>query len=1112
MLASVGGPGGTPNDGVGSMDIDAWLRSLDLERYARAFREHAVDAPILAALTSDDLRDIGVRAVGDRRRILAAAAALSAEPFEASASPSPLPVGGERRRLSVMFVDLVGSTGLAAALDPEEMRDVLRAYQDAVAGCVARLDGHIAKFMGDGVLCYFGWPRSHENEAERSVQAAMDVRDAVQRLPDPRGGRLCCRIGIASGLVVVGDRLGDGDAREEAVTGEAPNVAARLQGLAQPGQILVAEEIRRLAGGSHSLRKLGQRRARGLERPITVYAVTGTMTRTSRFEGRHPGRVAPVLGREHELGLLQASWRAATAGAAQCILVEGEAGVGKSRIAHAFLGAIAAEPHVVVTYQCSPFHVDSSLWPVVQQLRLAAGLAESDGEAAQLERLHTLLGRAVDVVDGPVQLLAPLLGLPPSGTDGDGDLVGPFARRRAVLRALVEQLCGLARRQPVVVLIEDAHWIDPTTLELVELAREASAGLPVLFLVTARTGQAPALVDAGNEPLTRVVLGRLDASRIERLVRRAAGSRQLSSETVDAIVERADGIALFAEEITAAVLAGDGLSVPASLHDGLMARLDQVPDARAVAQTAAVVGRAFDRATLAALSDARAEVIDEALASLQRAGIIVKRRLGVGSTFAFRHALLRDAAYESLLLQRRRALHAALAERLVAQNDAEPELIAHHFASAALPWRALHYGALAAAQSVARSANREAVAQARTALNLLATLPENKERDGYELALLMSQGTAVINIEGWATATAEPIYRRAARLAASLDRPEAEFSATWNLWLTRQQQADVVPAQRLLRRTRALAGRLGTDEATLQAEHAAWSTKIQTAPLAEVEGHLSAGLDLYDAARHGRSWIRFGGHDPGVCCHGHSAWVAWLEGHPNRAMRHVAEGIAIAERIDHPYSILVSRFYRCTALLLRREAAPLCDDAEATLAFAVRHGFRHHAAIMKVIKGWAAVAAGSVAEGLETAERGLAEIDALSIRLRRPWYACLCAEAFVMAGRSVDAAPHVREAQALARASGDVRWRPELLRLQAAIVRDDGPEATRLLRAAVADAERQGAWSLALRAARALATVRAEAGHRGEAAALLRRACGAVGEGHDGADLRDSMALLDALR
>jgi class 3 adenylate cyclase/tetratricopeptide (TPR) repeat protein len=688
--------------------VDRWLESLGLGKYAALFAENEVSADVLPDLTESDLEKLGVP-LGARKKIIKAASTLDpvAEPdrrpalAEASAAGAPFTSAqGERRQLTVMFVDLVGSTALSAKLDPEEMGAVLRAYQNAVAGEIERVEGHVAKFMGDGVLAYFGWPRAHEHEAERAVRVGLAVRDAVSRLS---GGDvpLVCRVGIATGPVVVGELIGQGTASEQTVVGDTPNLAARLQALAAPGQVVVAETTRLLLGAGFLLDDLGEQQLKGIEKPVSAFTVTGERSMPSRFEARG-GNLQPMVGREMELALLMERWSQTKTGDGQCVLLTGEAGIGKSRMIRAVLDSVAGEPHCLVRLQCSPYHRDSALWPVKQYLRRAAGLHPDDVEPEMMGHVAALLADDGDYLP----LILELFGIESATTEASR--LPPQTRRLQLLEGLQSHLLSLARQQPLVVVIEDLHWIDPTTFELVENVLVRITTKPALLLVTARPDTAFDVREHGH--LTRLALNRLGRAGVERLVRAVSGNG-LAPATVDAIIERTDGVPLFVEELTKSVIEAGTPIVPASLQDALMARLDHGASAKRIAQVAACIGRDFDLSLLDAVVDVSPSEVLSSLESLRSHELIWR----VGSTddehFRFKHALIRDVAYQSLLKSQRKTIHGRIAEQLRLRR-ADPAVLARH-ATAAEQWsEALTEWLNAAKLALERASYREAIANA----------------------------------------------------------------------------------------------------------------------------------------------------------------------------------------------------------------------------------------------------------------------------------------------------------------------------------------------------------------------------------------------------------------
>ena len=656
-------------------DVGQWLERLDLGQYADVFRENDIDLDLVSELTEDDLRELGL-SLGHRRKLLKAIAGLS---DGSDAAPSAAAEGqaatrldryprsdAERRQLTVMFCDLVGSTAMSEALDPEDLRAVIGAYQDACAGVIARYEGFIARYMGDGLLVYFGYPVAHEDDAERAVRVGLDVLAAVPELKVQTGLDLQIRIGVATGLVVAGDIIGEGASEERAVLGETPNLAARLQSLAEPNTIVISAETRQLTTEVFTYEDLGGHDLKGFSEPVQAWRVSGEQRTESRFEAVRGGRLTPLVGRDNELALLLDRWASAKHGEGQVVLLSGEAGIGKSRITQALRDGVADEEHVRVRYQCSPFHTNSSLYPVINQLQFAAGIDAADSGEQKLGKLETVLGQASDDPGSVASIFASLLSIPAEDRYGPLEL-SPEQLKQKTLTALVEQLAAHAVGAPVLLIVEDAHWMDPTTLELMNLALQRIAELRVLGVMTFRPEFTPPW--AGHAHVTSLSLNRLARNQGMEIVRDLTGGKDLPDEVMEQILQKTDGVPLFVEELTKTVLESGLLSesegeykvegalppiaVPSTLQDSLMARLDRMAPVRDVAQIAAAIGREFSLDLLAAVAERGEDDIAAALDQLVASELVFRRGMPPHQTFSFKHALVQDAAYASLLISRR---------------------------------------------------------------------------------------------------------------------------------------------------------------------------------------------------------------------------------------------------------------------------------------------------------------------------------------------------------------------------------------------------------------------------------------------------------------------------
>ena len=695
------------------MDLGGWLRSLGLERYEAAFRENEITEKVLLNLTAEDLKELGVAALGHRRTLLDAIAALrgdsNAKPAPAATpddveSPVTTRDAAERRQVTVMFSDLVGSTALSARMDPEDLREVISAYQKTVAETVGRLGGFIAKFMGDGVLVYFGYPHAHEDDAERAVRAGLELVTSVGALKTH--APLQTRVGIATGLVVVGDLIGSGASQEQAIVGETPNLAARLQGVAEPNAVVIAESTRKLVGNLFELEDLGARDLKGVAGPVRAWAALRPASVESRFDALHVTGLTELVGREEELDLLLRRWSKAKTGEGQVVLLSGEPGIGKSRLTAALLEHIASEAHTRLRYFCSPQHTDSALFPIISQMERAAGFAHGDSAQAKLDKLDVVLAQTSTSIENAA-LFAEMLSLP---NDGRYPVLAldPQQRRQRTLEALTAQVEALSREKPVLMILEDAHWADPTSMEAFSRAVDRTRTFGVLLIVTYRPEFEPPWT--GRPNVTVLTLNRLGEREIAAMIDGVTGNKRLPESIRHDIIERTDGIPLFVEEITKAVLEAENeeakehavaaipspsVAVPASLHASLMARLDRLGSAKEVAQIGAVIGREFPHALITAVARKGEPELRSGLDRLIDAGLLFRQGVAPHATYLFKHALVQDAAYGTLLREPRRALHARIAETLESKfaemAESQPELLARHFTEAGLVEKAASY-------------------------------------------------------------------------------------------------------------------------------------------------------------------------------------------------------------------------------------------------------------------------------------------------------------------------------------------------------------------------------------------------------------------------------------
>jgi class 3 adenylate cyclase/predicted ATPase len=1114
------------------MDVAEWLRGLGLEQYMPAFRANDIDGEVLRQLTADDLRELGVTSIGHRRRLLDAIAALGdgQRPIEISPAPAPSPAvtaEAERRQLTVMFCDLVGSTELSARIDPEDLRDVIGAYHRTVAGVVAEFDGFVSRYMGDGVLVYFGYPQAHEDDAERAMRAGLGAIEAVGRL-DTKSVKLRTRVGIATGLVVVGDLIGHGPAQEQSVVGETPNLAARLQALAEPNTVVIAAGTRRLVGDLFEYRDLGAIEVKGIAGAVPVWQVLRPSIFASRFEALRGSALTPLVGRDEELDLLLRRWARAKAGDGQVVLVSGEPGIGKSRIAATLQERLRAEPHIRLRYFCSPYYQDSALYPSIDQLRRAAGFGPDDPPASKLRKLETLLAR-VAPPEEDVALLAELLSLPTPERHPLPNL-SPQRKKERTLEALIRQLEGLARQQPVLMVVEDAHWIDPTSRELLDLRVERVRNLPVLLIVTYRPEFQPPWI--GQPQVSLLALNRLDRHDRTLLVAQIAGGKALPEGVVTEIVDRTDGVPLFVEELTKSVLESGLLredrdryvldravppfAIPTSLRDSLMARLDRLASVRLVAQIGAAMGREFSYALLHTVSRLPEDELQTALARLVASELVFQRGTPPEAVYTFKHALVQDAAHSSLLRSSRQQLHAQIAEALQTRSpelmDSQPELFAQHYAEAGLVEKSVACWGKAGRRSVARAAIVEAAAQFQKGLDQLALLPDSPERQRQELEFCSSLSAALRAVKGQGAPETGHAYGRARELWERLGSPSEFVQIPYGQSRYHAHRGELDLARRLDEDLLRLS-RQRNDAAGLILGHLSSGVNLMFAGVfAASRSHLETALARYDPISH-RPLVRHAGVHPHIFAQAYLGNALFCLGFPDQALARSSANIPEARRLAHPPSLAGGLAIGARLLCLVGDDAALDEWVNQLVAVATEQGFPHWRAQGEIYRGWVKVKSGDVTEGMSLLRSGSTAYRASGVELFVPHYFDLLAAACEISGQVDEGLTLLDEALQIVERTGE-RWlAAELNRHKGQLLLEqmNSEGAEELYRKALSIAQQQDAKLWELRAAASLARLRREQGRCAEARDLLAPVYGWFTEGFHTPDLKEAKALLDEL-
>jgi class 3 adenylate cyclase/predicted ATPase len=1068
-----------------------WLNELGLARYADTFEANDVDLDVVRLLTDADLERLGL-SLGHRRRLLNAVAALApaspvAEarqdapppcaadaPGTGATPPIPAAPGPERRQLTVMFCDLADSTGLSARLDPEDLQKVIGEYRRVCATEIERYEGYVAKYMGDGVLAYFGYPRARADAADRAVRAGQSIVEAI-RAAAP-GHELAVRVGIATGEVVVGEQIGIESSREWSVVGEAPNLAARLQTAAKPGQVLVADLTRRLAraaidwSGPHLLSLKGFDGATPAWEAPAQSAAGGAAAASAQAR--------PLVGRNSELALLADRLGLAAAGDSQVVLLIGEAGIGKSATARAIVERARADGVSCTVVQCSPFHQSSELNPFAAHIEREAGIVRGEASTGNLQRLRAWLGRDGDAPELDAVLLAALLSLPAPPDERLSDLT-PQALRGKTLDALEAHILRADRAGPALFLFEDAHWLDPTSAELLNRCVNRIGRRRMMLLVTARPEFEARWT---RQPqVTLLTLNRLGHRDAACLAAEALGAGDLPAEFIEQLLRRAEGNPLFIEELsksiaTALQAGGDALGdrqrleqllrvVPTTLRDLLAERLDRLGAAKETAQAAAAIGQEFDARLLAAIAD-RAEQSAQHLAQLVDAQIVVARGSAMPTTYSFRHALIQEAAYQSLLRSERRKHHRRIAESLERGvvpdlGEREPERIAQHYAEAGVVDRAIDWWYQSGIRAAQRSANVEAIGQLSEALKLVREQSAGAARNDTELSLLIALGPTLQATGGWGALKVREVFDDALRLARETGRAADVFPALWGRWLIAHASGEAENARQLLTQLADIADELGSPDLLLQLHHAAGSTHF-------TDGNFSRAIDevgrckaTYDIELHRQQAMRYGGHDPCVCTTCVGALAQDITGRAGVASRWSDQALELAGRIAHAPSIAHAHFYRAELAQIRGEVTATLDSADRVLAIGIEKGLAHYVAWAKMARGWALTRQGLADQGVGEMDEGLAGLRRTGVRYHFPHRLGMRAQTYAAARRYAEAIDAADEALASVAATGERWYEAELLRIKARLLadatQDARPEVESLLLQAIDVAAAQDA-------------------------------------------------------
>ena len=1072
--------------------------------------------------------DPGEKFCGGCGKTLSAAAAT--ETAQKREAPEP-----ERRQLTVMFCDLVGSSALAECLDPEELHRLLAQYQDSCAEAIQRYEGHIARYVGDGLLVYFGYPQAHEDDAQRGVRAGLGIVEAIEQLDSKVGNsnvNLAVRIGVATGLVVAGDIGGGERVEENAIVGETPNIAARLQALAEPNTVLIGASTQHLVEGLFDCDALGSQKLKGISEAVTAYRVRAESGVPSRFEASATRRLTPLVGREAEIGMLLNRWEQTKDSEGQVALLSGEAGIGKSRIVRGFRDRVEGESHNRVLYYGSPYHQNSALYPAIGQLERGLRFEKDDDVPQKLEKLETVLGDLDLSVRDITPLLASLLSLPTGDRYPPLDL-SPDDLKRKTLEALVVVYEAMASQRPVLMVIEDAHWIDPSTRELISLLIKRLQPCRLFLLITCRPEfESPW---SAHTHVTAFTLNRLSRKESVAMIAKVTGGKPIPDEVREQIVAKTDGVPLFVEELTKTVLESDllkdsgdryallgplpALAIPTSLRDSLMARLDRLEAVKEIAQLGAVIGRAFSYQVLAGVSQLDDKKLQEALGQLTRSELIFQRGSPPDAVYEFKHALVQDAAYQSLLKSTRRQYHQRIARVLKKQfpdtANTQPELLAHHYTEAHIFDEAIDYWQRAGRRASERSANVEAISHLTKGLELLTNLPEGGERNELELQLHIALGAPLMTTKGYAAPEVGHAFNKARELCQNMaDTPEL-FPVVRGMWRYYQVGGDLQAARGLAEQCFRLA-QSTKDPSVLLAAHVVMGiTFYYVGEMTRAREHFERGIAIYDPVQHCSLAFLYG-EDQGVVCLARVAHILWMLGYPEQALQTSRKALALARELAHPFSLVYALVFGCRLHAFRWEWQAAQEQAEDAFTLATEHGFALWVASSTRSKGLALAMQGREEVGLAQFQQGVAAIRATGSLISQPAYLAQLAKVYGRRGQTAEGLAALAEALDLTENYGSGWMLPEMHRLKGELLLEhahsDADVAETCFRKALEVARQQQAKTLELRAATSLARLWRHQSKPREAHDLLASVYDWFSEGFDTTDLKEAKALLEELR
>jgi class 3 adenylate cyclase/tetratricopeptide (TPR) repeat protein len=1111
-------------------DIGAWLEEVGLGQYRKLFSDQAIDRAVLPDLTDDDLSRLGIP-LGHRKILFKAIDALLGREMTGPrglAKPVRTRPDAERRQVTVLICDMVGSTALASRLDPEELRKVMSVYIDTCANIVTSLGGFVARYTGDGLLAYFGHPAGLEDAAERAVRAGLELCQVVPKLVALPDLTLHVRTGIATGLVVVGDLLGEGAAREETVVGETPALAARLQALAPPDGVAITDSTRRLIDGMFELESIGLCELKGVPGPSPVWCVLREASAESRFDARHHTDLGEAIGRENELSLLLGRWETARDGERQMVLLTGEAGIGKSRMCLALANRVAAKGDFSFLLQCSPFHTDSALRPIITYFERTAGLTANMEPDEKLNRLIAEIQKCGDVAPETIALFATMLSIP-TGDRLPRHEVSPEQLKSLTLEALDDWLVNLSRLKPVLLMLEDAHWIDPTTAEAITRSLGRREDARILTVVTHRPDYRPPWTGPRVGSLNLIGLSRRQS---QELIRRVA-RRDLPDSVVEQVLAKTDGVPLFIEELTKFIIesgtfgkgpdlfhdsrrSGEPM-IPETLQDSLLARLDRLLQSKVVAQIGAAIGREFSYELLAAVIQCEPQELDAALAQLEAADLISARGSPPQAVYTFEHALMQEAAYSTLLKSRRQTLHTRIADVLQTQfsqiAEVQPELLAHHFNEAGLIAQAIDWWERAALRSAGRSNNIEAVSQFSRALNLLKQVQVDSLSRRREFEMRTSLITPLYATDGYSGKEVEQNYARLLELGQALGETRQLLRIPWGRATLDLVRCNFPRSYEHLGSFLELARQAGDPTSAAQGVRVSAMIALASGEFVVARERFLQVMDEFE--REGTA-TTLGNYFliPRPTTLAQYSIAAQQLGSLDEAEALCVRSLREARESGHHLTACYALYHVALRAMVAQDSATVLSLAEELVEIMTRHDVFYWECYTEALLGWTSAKTGALESGLTRLRRSTAIRDRIQTRLWSPFFLIGEAEILIENQRLDEAATLLDRAAAEAEATGQHYSAAELYRVRACARHSQGAplaEVEALFQQGLATAQQQSARLFELRTATGLAKVWRDAGRTDDARALLAPTYGWFTSGHDTVDLREARTVLDSI-